>query len=107
MRISDWSSDVCSSDLRFVGAPESAWLGLFRAEAVSAMMDMIREDLAKLGIHHDLFSSEAELQAEGQPAAAENWLTDHDLVYVARPDEPSGPTPADRDRIGRGTCGRR
>src|SRR3546814_6150038 len=29
---------------RFVGAPESAWLGLFRAEAVSAMMDMIRED---------------------------------------------------------------
>src|SRR3546814_14503464 len=86
MRISDWSSYLCSSDLmryrealgedigaipeglypgaylklvagklaaeygeRFVGAPESAWLGLFRAEAVSAMMDMIRQDLAKLG----------------------------------------------------------
>src|SRR3546814_4621221 len=39
---------------RFVGAPESAWLGLFRAEAVSAMMDMIREELANLGLHQNL-----------------------------------------------------
>src|SRR3546814_19488685 len=61
---------------RFVGAPESAWLGLFRAEAVSAMMDMIRADLAKLGIHHDLFSSDAEFQAEGKPAAADKWVPD-------------------------------
>ena len=55
--------------------------GLVRAEAVSAMMDMIRADRAKLGIHHDLFSSEAELQAEGKHAAAETWLREHDLVY--------------------------
>ena len=34
--------------------------------AVAAMMEMIRADLALLGIHHDVFSSEAELQARGQ-----------------------------------------
>ena len=84
---------------RFVGAPESAWLGLFRAEAVSAMMDMIREDLAKLGIHHDLFSSEAELQAEGKPAAAEKWLRDHDLVYDGQLEAPKGETPEDWEPV--------
>jgi arginyl-tRNA synthetase len=84
---------------RFVDAPESAWLGLFRAEAVSAMMDMIRADLAKLGIHHDLFSSEAELQAEGKPAAAEKWLRDHDLVYDGQLEAPKGETPEDWEPV--------
>src|SRR3546814_15920610 len=49
---------------RFVGAPESEWLVLFRTIAVTAMMDMIRAALSKLGIRHDLFASEARLQAE-------------------------------------------
>lgn len=84
---------------RFVGAPESAWLGLFRAEAVSAMMDMIRADLAKLGIHHDLFSSEAELQAAGKPEAAEKWLRDHDLVYDGQLEAPKGETPEDWEPV--------
>jgi len=84
---------------RFVGAPESAWLGLFRAEAVSAMMDMIRADLAKLGIHHDLFSSEAELQAAGKPAAAEAWLREHDLVYDGVLEAPKGETPEDWEPV--------
>ena len=84
---------------RFAGAPESAWLGLFRAEAVSAMMDMIRADLAKLGIHHDLFASEAELQAEGKPAAAEKWLREHDLVYDGLLEAPKGETPEDWEPV--------
>ncbi|MDK2761375.1 MAG: arginine--tRNA ligase [Sphingopyxis sp.] len=84
---------------RFVGAPENAWLGLFRAEAVSAMMDMIRSDLAKLGIHHDLFSSEAELQAEGKPAAAEKWLREQGLVYDGVLEAPKGETPEDWEPV--------
>jgi arginyl-tRNA synthetase len=40
---------------------------LFRGQAVAAMMDMIRDDLALLGIHHDVFASEAELQAAKKP----------------------------------------
>ncbi len=56
------------------------------------MMDMIRADLALLGIHHDLFSSEAALQAAGKPEAAEAWLRAHDLVYDGVLEAPKGKT---------------
>jgi arginyl-tRNA synthetase len=63
---------------------------LFRTRAVAAMLVMIRADLALLGIHHDLFSSEAELQAAGKPEAAEKWLRAHDLVYDGVLEAPKG-----------------
>ncbi|APW72496.1 MULTISPECIES: arginine--tRNA ligase [Sphingopyxis] len=84
---------------RFVTAPESEWLVPFRKVAVAAMMDMIRADLAKLGIHHDLFASEAELQAAGKPAAAEAWLREHDLVYDGLLEAPKGETPEDWEAV--------
>jgi arginyl-tRNA synthetase len=75
---------------RFVSAPESEWLDFFRTRAVAAMMEMIRQDLALLGIHHDVFSSEAELQAAGKPEQAEQWLRQHDLVYDGVLEAPKG-----------------
>src|SRR3546814_17393083 len=83
MRISDWSSDVCSSDL----------LVLFRKEAVAAMMDMIRADLALLGIRHDVFSSGAELQSAGKPETAEAELRARGLGYDGVHEAPKGETP--------------
>ena len=71
-------------------APEADWLELFRTRAVAAMLVMIKDDLALLGIHHDLFSSEAELQAAGKPAEAEAWLRAHDLVYDGQLEAPKG-----------------
>ncbi len=76
----------------YAAAPESAWLALFRTRAVAAMLVMIKVDLALLGIHHDLFSSEAELQAAGKPAEAEAWLRAHDLVYDGELEAPKGKT---------------
>ncbi|MBD3730634.1 MAG: arginine--tRNA ligase [Sphingomonadales bacterium] len=84
---------------QYVGAPESEWLALFKARAVHAMMDMIRADLALLGIHHDLFSSEAELQAAGKPEEAEQWLRAHDLVYDGMLEAPKGKTPEDWEPV--------
>ncbi len=78
---------------QYAAAPEAEWLILFRTRAVAAMMDMIREDLATLGIKHDLFSSEAELQASGKVDAAEAWLRDHDLVYDGVLEAPKGKAP--------------
>ncbi|WP_336959291.1 arginine--tRNA ligase [Sphingobium aquiterrae] len=75
---------------QFLWKPESEWLVLFRTRAVAAMMEMIRADLALLGIHHDIFSSEAELQAAGKPEAAEAWLRAHDLVYDGVLEAPKG-----------------
>ena len=82
-----------------VDAPESAWLVPFRTRAVAAMMDMIRADLALLGIHHDVFSSEAELQAAGKPAAAEAWLRAHDLVYDGEMEAPKGKVAEDWEPV--------
>lgn len=73
-------------------APEADWLILFRTRAVAAMMDMIRADLATLGIRHDLFSSEAELQASGRVDAAEQYLRSHDLIYDGLLEAPKGKT---------------
>lgn len=84
---------------RFVGAPESEWLATFRTRAVAAMMAMIREDLALLGIHHDVFSSEAELQAAGKPEAAEAELRARGLVYDGVLEAPKGETPDDWEPV--------
>ena len=75
---------------QFATAPEETWLALFRTRAVAAMLDMIRDDLALLGIKHDLFSSEAELHAAGKPDEAEAWLRAHDLVYDGLLEAPKG-----------------
>ena len=75
------------------GAPESEWLEMFRERAVAAMMDMIRKDLALLGIHHDLFSSEAKLQAAKKPEEAEAWLREHGFVYDGVLEAPKGKAP--------------
>ena len=66
---------------KYADAPESDWLVLFRTRAVAAMLVLIKDDLALLGIHHDLFSSEAELQAAGKPEAAEHDLRARGLIY--------------------------
>ena len=54
---------------RYVAAPEAEWLPLFRDEAIKAMVELIRYDLGLLGIHHDLFSSEAEIRTLGRRRA--------------------------------------
>ena len=84
---------------KFLNVPEAEWLDLFRTEAVADMMAMIREDLALLGIRHDIFSSEAELQAAGKPEEAEKWLRQHDLVYDGMLEAPKGKTPEDWEPV--------
>jgi len=84
---------------QWVGKPEGEWLALFRRQAVAAMLVMIKQDLALLGIHHDLFSSEAELQAAGKPEAAEAWLRERGLVYDGVLEAPKGETPEDWEPV--------
>ncbi len=74
----------------YVDKPESEWLVLFRTRAVAAMLVLIKDDLALLGIHHDLFSSEAELQAAGKPEAAEHDLRARGLIYDGLLEAPKG-----------------
>lgn len=75
---------------KYRDAPESEWLLIFRKAAVDRMMDMIRSDLAQLGIRHDVFSSEAELHEAGKAEIAEAELRSRDLVYDGVLEQPKG-----------------
>jgi arginyl-tRNA synthetase len=82
-----------------VGTPESDWLPLIRARAVAAMMGLIKADLALLGIHHDVFSSEAAVQAAKKPEAAEAVLRAADLVYDGQLEAPKGEVDPDWEPV--------
>src|SRR5215207_161476 len=80
---------------RYANAPESEWLDLFRSRAVSAMLDLIRHDLGLLGIHHDHFASEAELQGSGSVEKAMDVLRQKGLVYEGELERPKSLDPHD------------
>jgi arginyl-tRNA synthetase len=75
--------------------PEEEWLDPVRSAAVAAMMALIREDLAALGIAHDVFTSERRLVADGRVDEALRELERRDLVYVGVLEPPKGKLPED------------
>ena len=80
---------------RYVGAPESEWLDLFREQTVAKMMELIRADLALLGIRHDVFASEAAVQKAGRVDIALDQLRAEGLVYEGTLEPPKGELPDD------------
>lgn len=84
---------------RFVAAPESGWLVLFREAAVAAMLVMIKADLKLLGIEHDVFASEAIVQRDKLPEAAEAFLRARDLVYDGQLEAPKGEVDPDWEPV--------
>jgi len=83
----------------YVDAPESEWLDLFKRKTVAAMVELIKHDLGLLGIRHDKFASEAELQAAGAPDRAEAMLRAKGLVYQGTLEAPKGETPDDWEPV--------
>ena len=81
------------SDL--VGKPESAWLPEVREIATEAMMELIRADLALLGVEMDNFFSEKGLYGTGQIEAALATLDDRGLIYEGVLEPPKGKMPED------------
>ena len=84
---------------RYAAATEGEWLALFRTRAVAAMLDMIKADLALLGIHHDVFASEAAVQAARKPEAAEAMLRAQGLVYDGELEAPKGEVDPDWEPV--------
>ncbi|MGL5362475.1 MAG: arginine--tRNA ligase, partial [Bosea sp. (in: a-proteobacteria)] len=74
--------------------PEEQWLPLVRQVAIDGMMDMIRDDLAALGVVHSVFFSERSLQnLEGNIDAVGATIADlraRDLIYEGRLPPPKG-----------------
>ena len=77
--------------------PEETWLPLVREVTVGAMMDLIRADLAKVGIRHEIFFSERSLKDDTRDRVAEaiDWLAGKGLIYEGRLPPPKGQLPED------------
>ena len=80
---------------KFAGAPETEWLDTVRNFAVVRMMELIREDLAALGVKHDVFTSERELLEAGAVDRALAFLQQRGLLYEGVLEPPKGKTPED------------
>jgi arginyl-tRNA synthetase len=80
---------------KWLKVPESEWLPVFHLEAINPMMDMIRDDLAALGIVHDVFTSERKLVADGEVDAAFEQLESQGLIYQGVLEPPKGRKPDD------------
>ncbi|SFK58526.1 arginine--tRNA ligase [Falsiroseomonas stagni] len=76
-------------------ADPSLWLDTVRDFTVEAMMAAIREDLAALGVQHDIFVSERQVVSEGWLEKAEATLTAKELIYTGVLEPPKGKTPDD------------
>ncbi len=76
-------------------AAEDQWLEPISLFAISAMMELIRDDLAALGIKHDVFTSERALVARGGVEEAIEGLAKRGLVYEGVLEPPKGRKPDD------------
>jgi len=70
--------------------PEAVWLADIRDFATGMMMDMIRGDLAALGVTMDVYSSEKALYGTGQIEAALEALRKLGLIYQGTLEPPKG-----------------
>lgn len=80
---------------QFVDKGEQFWLTEIRDFATEKMMDLIRKDLAMLGVEMDVFYSEKSLYGTGRIEAAIGDLRDKGLIYEGYLEPPKGKKPDD------------
>ncbi|SFS57212.1 arginyl-tRNA synthetase [Sulfitobacter marinus] len=79
----------------YIGKDEDVWLEDVRSFATEAMMDLIRADLASLGVKMDVFFSEKSLYGTGLIEAAIEDLKSKGLIYEGVLEPPKGKLPED------------
>ncbi len=79
----------------YADAPESEWFESFRSHAVESMLSLIKDDLATLGVSHDLYSSEKKLVDDGRVQATFDEFEARDLIYEGVLEAPKGKPPPD------------
>ncbi len=82
-------------DDKFVDLPEPDWLPVVRDFAIGKMLGLIKDDLAALGVRHDVFISERALIEAGGVERALAALAARGLIYEGILEPPKGKTPED------------
>ena len=80
---------------KWMDQKEIAWLPVFKIIAIDMMMDLIQADLAELGVHHDVFTSEAAITGRGAVDEAFTVLEEKGLIYQGVLEPPKGKLPED------------
>ena len=80
---------------KYLDQSEDVWLIPIRNFATDEMMDMIRDDLALLGVKMDRFFSEKSLYNTGKIEACLKKLDDMGLIYRGTLEPPKGKLPDD------------
>jgi len=75
--------------------PTDAWLPVVRQFAIDRMMDLVREDLAVLGVKHAVFTSERGLVARGGVEEVLAFFEERGLTYTGVLEPPKGKLPDD------------
>ena len=75
---------------KWLGEEEINWLEPLGTYASEAMMDLIRDDLAALGVSHEAFSSERELVMQGGVDRVVEALVSRELIYTGVLEPPKG-----------------
>jgi len=82
-------ADAYGHDL--LGMPEAEWLPKVKELTLKMMLDLIKTDLAELGVEQDVFFSERTLHGQGGDIdLTVQWLRERGLVYQGRLDRPKG-----------------
>lgn len=79
---------------------ESEWLPIVKERAIASMLDLIRDDLASLGVAHEVFFSEKSLHERGEGNGSRidymlDGLRAKGLVYEGTLPPPKGQVPDD------------
>lgn len=82
------------------GKDEAEWLPIVKERAIAAMLDLIRQDLAALGVTHEVFYSEKTLHERDGTNGSKidhmlDTLRDKGLVYQGTLPPPKGQVPED------------
>lgn len=85
---------------RLISMDEADWLPTVKERAITAMLDLIREDLATLGVKHEVFFSERTLHDRSGSNGSKidvmlDTLRDKGLVYQGTLPPPKGQLPDD------------
>jgi len=82
-------ADAYGRDLLAMSEPE--WLEKVKPATLAMMLDLIKTDLANLGVRHDVFFSEKTLHGQGGDIDLTlEWLRQQGLVYQGTLDKPKG-----------------
>lgn len=80
---------------KFLEQERTEWLPVIRDYTIEAVMEIVKEDLALIGINHDVFTSERAITEAGEVEDAMHILSKKGLLYEGVLEPPKGKIPDD------------